>query len=238
MVIIETIEPVLHLIEILTAWPVILFILVLFFRREIRGMMPELAQRLKKISIGTSSAEFMDVRLKALLDAIECSTEEFKNEPNEFVYFVRKLLEKVPEVSDLTSESIASLSGHSILWVDDRPLNNVYEASIFKRLGASIVSARSTEEALMFLKQDDYDIIISDILRTEEGINNHNAGYELLDALDHQKIGIPLVFYTGSVARVNPYKSKSAYGVADMPDDLIKFVRNAFKARKIPHHNH
>jgi CheY-like chemotaxis protein len=234
----ETIELALRALEILTAWPVILFILILLFRREIRGIMPELAQRLKKVSIGTSSAEFIDVRLKALLDAIESSTEEYKNEPDKLVYSVRELLRKVPEVSAIVPENTASLSGRSMLWVDDRPMNNVYEASIFKRLGASIVFARSTKEALMFLNQDNYDLIISDVHRAEEGINNPNAGYELLEALDRQKIQIPLVFYTGSVARINSYRSKLAYGIADIPDDLIRYVLSALNVRKMPRHNH
>ena len=39
----------------------------------------------------------------------------------------------------------------------------------------------------MFLNQDDYDLIISDIHRVEKGISSPNAGYELLDALDHRK---------------------------------------------------
>lgn len=226
---VEIIEFALRVLEILTAWPVILFVLILLFRREIRGMMPELAQRLKKVSIGGGSVEFVDVRFKALLDAIESGAEEFKNEPDEFVYFVRELLGKVPEVGAIVPESAMPLSGHSILWVDDRPMNNVYEASIFKRLGASIVSARSTEEALMFLNQDDYDLIISDIHRVEKGISNPNAGYELLDALDHRRIRAPFIFYTGSVARVDAYRAKSAYGAADIPDDLVGYVLNALR---------
>jgi CheY-like chemotaxis protein len=220
----QIIELVLRVLEILTAWPVILFILILLFRREIRGIVPELAQRLKKVTMGAGSVEFMDVRLKALLDAVESGAEEFRNEPEELVSFVREQLTKVPKISTVVPEGTMPLGGRSILWVDDRPLNNVYEASIFKRLGASIMSARSTEEALFFLNQDDYDLVISDIHRVEKGTNNPNAGYELLDVLESQRIRIPLVFYTGSVARVDSYRSKLAYGAADIPDDLVRYV--------------
>jgi len=232
MAIIETIEPVFRFLEIITTWPVIFFIVVLLFRKEIHAIMPELAQRLKKITIGQNSAEFTDVRLKALIDAIKTTTEEYKDDPEELVYSVKDLIKKVPEVSSIAPENTASLSGSSILWVDDKPMNNVYETSILKRLGASIIFARSTEEALKFLNQDTYDLIISDILRVEEGTENHDAGYELLDELHHQKMSIPLVFYTGNITWVNSHKSKRAYAVANMPDDLIKYAVNALKIRK------
>ena len=220
----EIVEFVLRLFEILTAWPIILLGVIVLFRREIRNLMPELAQRLKKASVAGGSFEFSEVAVNALQDAIESGAEEYKDEPDQLVSFVKEQVRKLPEVGTVAPSSAVLLSGRSVLWVDDKPMNNVYEASIFKRFGASIVSVRSTEEALAFLNRDSYDLIISDVHRVENGRSNPNAGYDLLDALDRQRVRAPLVFYTGSVTRINSHRARAARGAADVPGDLVNLV--------------
>ena len=225
----EMVEFVLRLFEILTAWPIILLLVIVLFRREIRNLMPELAQRLKKASVAGSSFEFSAIAVNALQDAIESGAEEYKDKPDHLVSFVREQVRKLPEVGTVAPSGAVPLSGRSILWVDDKPMNNVYEASILKRLGASIVSARSTEEALAFLNRDSYDLIISDVHRVENGHSNPNAGYDLLDALNRQQVRTSLVFYTGSVARINSHRAKAAHGAADVPGDLVNLVMNVLQ---------
>jgi CheY-like chemotaxis protein len=222
----EIVAFILQLLGIVTAWPVILLIVVLIFRRQVRQFLPELAKRLKKADIAGSSFEFTEVAVRALQDSIESGAEKLKDNPEELVSFVRKQVEKLPERS-ASPKSVArsfSLSGHSILWVDDNPLNNVYEESVFRQLGATVMQATSTEQALHYLVSNTYDLIISDIHRVENGRSNPSAGYELLDEIRRRKIQIPLVFYTSSVARVSPERSKSADGIADTPTRLQNLV--------------
>ena len=53
------------------------------------------------------------------------------------------------------------LSNRSILWIDDNPLNNLYEQNLFKQLGADITLATSTAMASSLQALDKMHIIIS-----------------------------------------------------------------------------
>jgi CheY-like chemotaxis protein len=219
---------ILQLLGVVTAWPVILLIIILIFRHEVRQFLPALARRLKKADIAGSSFEFTEVAVKALQDSIESGVEKLKDDPDELAGFVRKQVEKLPKASASSKPLAPSLplSGRSILWVDDNPLNNAYEESIFKQLGATIKQATSTEQAVHYLHEASkrYDLIISDVHRDENGRSNPTAGYELLDRIRGYQIQVPFVFYTSSAARVNRTKSKLADGVADNPSQLQDLV--------------
>ena len=222
----ESVAFILQLIGMVTAWPVILLIIILIFRSEVRQFLPTLASRSKKADIAGTSFEFTEVAVKALQDSIESGVEKFKDNPDELASFVRKQVEKLPEAS-ASPKPLARpfpLSGRSILWVDDNPLNNVYEESVFKQLGATIKQATSTGQALHDLVSAPYDLIISDIHRNENGRSNPAAGYELLDEIGRQKMPVSFVFYTSSVARVNPEKAKLVNGMADSPSTLQDLV--------------
>ncbi len=108
-------------------------------------------------------------------------------------------------------------------------MNNIYETSVLKRLGASILFARSTDEALAFLNQDSFDLIISDVHREEKGQSNPNAGYELLEELGRTNLKIPFIFYTGNVSHLNKRRSQSAYGAADITSTLIDLTIRALQ---------
>lgn len=220
----EIVEYAFRFLEIMTAWPVIFLFLILFFRKEIRKSLLDLTQRIKKASVGHSSFEFSESKAEALQDSFESSIENLSNEPDKLKIFSKELLRKMKEIGTIYPIDSIILRGRSILWVDDIPSNNCYEANLFKRLGARIQFAISTKKALEFLSQNTYDLIISDINRVENEQNNPNAGYELLDEINRQKIQTPLVFYTGNVVRINISRTKSAYGVADIASDLKKLV--------------
>jgi TIR domain len=66
----------------------------------------------------------------------------------------------------------------SILWVDDRPGNNVLERQSLRQYGFEFDLAQSTLEALDSLRGRRFDLIISDMGRPPDP----RAGYTLLDA--------------------------------------------------------
>jgi CheY-like chemotaxis protein len=226
MILKEIVASIIQLLGIVTAWPVILLIILLIFRHEFRQFLPELARRLKKADIAGSSFEFTEVAVKALQDSIEAGFEELKDNPDELASFVRKQVEKLSE-ANASAKSLPRtlpLSGYSILWVDDNPLNIAYEANVFKELGATIKQVTSSNQALPYLTLNIYDLIISDIHREENGYSNPTAGYDLLEKIRQQKIRVPFVFYTSNTARVPTEKSKLADGVADDPSELQDLV--------------
>lgn len=218
---------ILQLFTIITAWPIILLIVVLIFRREISNNFSLLAVKLTKANLpGGTSLEFNDAAIKALQTSVESGVEELKDNPAELVNFVKKQVQKLSEVTSTPqySKSRLPLSGFSILWVDDNPLNNIYEEDLFEQLGAIVSQAISTSEALQSLSSHKYDLIISDVHRNENGLSNANAGYELLDEVKQKKAQIPFVFYTGNTTTIKPQYANLADGVADMPGRLVKLV--------------
>ena len=67
--------------------------------------------------------------------------------------------------ADLTATAAQIQGPVKVLWVDDNPLNNRYEAQALRALGASIDFATSNAEAITYARSDRYDILISDIGR-------------------------------------------------------------------------
>ncbi|QUS38200.1 response regulator [Tardiphaga alba] len=81
-----------------------------------------------------------------------------------------------------------------ILWVDDRPQNNVYERQAFEAVGLQFTLALSTDQALEQLSSKKYAAIISDMGRKE----GPREGYVLLDRLRTEGDLTPLFFYASS----------------------------------------
>ena len=82
-------------------------------------------------------------------------------------------------VSDATEHAVDGIANSSILWVDDRPENNVYERQALEALGIRFTISTSTEDALVKLRQRTFDVIISDMGRPPD----LRAGYTLLEAV-------------------------------------------------------
>ncbi|MEV8466594.1 response regulator [Fluviibacterium sp. DFM31] len=86
-----------------------------------------------------------------------------------------------------------------ILWVDDQPRNNAILASVFRGQGWSVEEAVSTGQALAMVGAG-YDLIISDIGRTENGRYNPRAGTEFLAELRKAGMTVPTIFFTAPQA--------------------------------------
>ena len=220
----------LKLLEILVAcaWPGTLLFVLVFFRRELIDLINRLEERLTKAEVIGSKFEFSSVELNALKEAVNRGAEEYKGDPEKLKVFVHEQVDKLPRTERIRPTPVDSTSNtRSILWVDDNPINNSYEASVLKQLGASIVTARSTAEAKALFLQGRFDLVISDIVRVEAGRRNPEAGFELLKDLKHASPGIRVLFYTSNVARVNRESARDAYGIVDSPTDLINLASNA-----------
>lgn len=81
-----------------------------------------------------------------------------------------------------------------VLWVDDRPENNIYERKAFEAVGLRFTLALSTDDALDLLKRNKFAAIISDMGRRE----GPREGYVLLDSLRQQGDQTPFFIYAGS----------------------------------------
>lgn len=217
----------LKFLQVFLSWPPIVLFIVLYFQKEIRTVLPILSKRLRRASFVGNTLEFSEMDVKAISNAIESGAEQLKDKPEELVKFVKNQVGKLPSVGSKKYLDFSVFSKRSILWVDDEPLNNYIEMNLFKQYGSHINFVNSTDEAKTILRLNSFDLIISDIHRIENAQSNPDAGYELLEYLKGQNIKIPLIFYTGSVRRVNLSKAKGAFGMVDEASDLFAMAIDA-----------
>jgi CheY-like chemotaxis protein len=88
------------------------------------------------------------------------------------------------------------LHDRRILWVDDHPELNTSLVTLFRKVGMTVDTVRSTQEAIEVLRRQPFDLIISDMRRdTEEPAAT--AGYTLVETLADKGIRVPVILFTG-----------------------------------------
>lgn len=109
-----------------------------------------------------------------------------------------------------------------ILWVDDRPNQNIYERKAMEAMGLDFTLALSTEEALQILSKRRFGAVISDMGRKE----GPREGYALLEALRAKDPSTPFFIYAGSNAPEQKREAalRGAQGSTNIAEDLIDMV--------------
>lgn len=117
-----------------------------------------------------------------------------------------------------------------VLWVDDRPENNVFERKAFEAQGVEFTIALSTKSALEQLESTKFGAVISDMGRKE----GPKEGYVLLSAMQERKINTPFVIYAGSNSPEHKKmaREQGAIGSTNRPDELFTLVMNALAANR------
>jgi CheY-like chemotaxis protein len=112
-----------------------------------------------------------------------------------------------------------------VLWVDDKPNNNILERRSLEALGISFVTATSTEEALDLIDKYSFDAIISDMNRPSDT----KAGYTLLDKIRSLGNRTPFIIYAGSNANSQKVEARNrgALGLTNRAPDLFEYVLSA-----------
>jgi len=117
-------------------------------------------------------------------------------------------------------EQLRRIRPARVLWVDDKPSNNEMEIATLNRAGVEVDTTLSNAEAAEQVRGREYDLVISDIYRTEHG--NIRAGFDLPRALmpDRNRLP-PLIYYTGKVEQP---RSPDGYPVTDRPSELFREI--------------
>ena len=136
------------------------------------------------------------------------------------------------EIASVVSRVAATprpLAGAHVLWVDDRPENNIYERQALEALGLRFTLSRSTEDALDQVRSQSFDVIISDMGRPPDA----RAGYTLLERLRESGVNTPYIIYAGSASPEHKAQAaqKGAFGATNRPQDLFKMVIDAITSR-------
>ncbi len=134
----------------------------------------------------------------------------------------RRASEKVVRIEGRRGEG---KSKKRVLWVDDRPQNNVIERRAIEGYGVDISLAVSTGEALAKLRNERFDAIISDMGRPPDA----RAGYTLLEALRASGELTPYFIYAGSrdPEHIREALSRGAQGSTNIGEELIANVLNS-----------
>jgi CheY-like chemotaxis protein len=89
-----------------------------------------------------------------------------------------------------------------VLWVDDHPENNVYEAQALDRKDVVVDQVKSTAEALNALLHatNPYDAVITDMGRPQNGQDNPRAGLEFIERMREEDTTTPIFVYASAPA--------------------------------------
>lgn len=123
-----------------------------------------------------------------------------------------------------------SIDNNTILWVDDRPDNNIYERESMELIGFKFDLALSTKDALKKLVSNRYVAIISDMGRVE----GPNEGYVLLKEVRKTNKEIPYFIYAGSNLLEHKVQAqeKGAQGSTNIATELIDLVTSHVQPEK------
>jgi hypothetical protein len=115
-----------------------------------------------------------------------------------------------------------------VLWVDDRPDNNVIERRSMAAYNIDFVLAQSTGQALAELRKQKFDAIISDMGRPPDS----RAGYTLLEAVRGSGDQTPYFIYAGSrdPFHLREARSRGAQGTTNMGAELLQMLLGALNA--------
>lgn len=217
---IRLISAIAQLIGVLV-WPLALVFFLVFFRDSLRSLISGLGEFSFKAPGLEASAKRQQVEAAAALGAAEAvRAPGHADRPVD----PAGIAEALP-----SSRAQRRLQGARILWVDDRPDNNVFERKSLEALGIRIDLSTSTDDALELIRQRAYDLVISDMGRPPDA----RAGYTLLDALRHSGNNIPFLIYASSKApeHVREARQHGAIGSTNSPQELITMVTAALAAR-------
>jgi CheY-like chemotaxis protein len=134
---------------------------------------------------------------------------------------------EVIKVTERVVDHSADSWRKQILWVDDRPDNNVYERRAFESIGIEFTLALSTREALDLLSKKRFAAIISDMGRKE----GPREGYVLLDAVRANDQKTPFFIYAGSNAPAHKKEAidRGAQGSTNRVEELLDMVVKHYK---------
>ncbi len=141
----------------------------------------------------------------------------------------------------ISKENKNALSQARILWVDDEPFNNRYVILALEALGTRITNAISTDEAIFFLSNAKFDVVISDMCRQRPRSRcgeipiDQLDGYVLMQEMQDLKplaLLPPILIYAAYDGdEKTPYReirkqsrARGAYAQTNRPIELIQLA--------------
>lgn len=133
-----------------------------------------------------------------------------------------------PKAAAEPSGSITPVSVKSILWVDDQPKNNSYFVQQLAEKHVKVDTAMSTAEGMKAFSKTSYGAVVSDMGRTENGVYDEKAGFELLQSIRRQNRDIPFIIYSSSRSAQKYSEEANRLGVTvitSSPTEMFGILR-------------
>lgn len=140
-----------------------------------------------------------------------------------------------PEYAGLENRSVLRPL-RRVLWVDDHPSNNAYEAAQLQTLGVDVLQAESTGKGInaMSAAVPPFDAVISNMARKEDGSLHPDAGMELAREIRARGYDVPVFIYASGqeIARRAEILAAGVNEITTSPTHLFTLLR---KVGEFPH---
>jgi CheY-like chemotaxis protein len=216
----EKLATLLHAIASL-AWPLIVALIVFYFRGIIRTVLESAKSR--KFTVKVAGNELtMDEANEQQRVIISDLQKQIVNIQNTVGLM---LGEPAPMPKSLESKPEEV---KTVLWVDDNPKNNSYLIANLSESGVEIITALSTSEALSKFTSRRIDRVISDMGRREGIKYNQTAGLDLIRQIRAMDPNVPILIYCSRrAAQTYEQEAKSAGAnvITSSPSVLLNALR-------------
>jgi len=199
-------------------WPILVLAIIYLFKDHLREFLESMGEFTFKAGASGLEASAKRSEVAANLAVATAKSENGIADPDRVANAGRT-------VGAFSDKQLLRLVGKRVLWVDDIPLNNVYERRALETLGISVVTSPSTADAIEKVRDHDFDVIISDLSRP----GDDEAGFTLLDKLNEQNRRTPYIIYSAhSTPELRQRaRDKKAFGQTNIPEELFQMILNA-----------
>lgn len=208
------------------AWPIIVIILLISFRKNVRELLESAKSRKFTVKVAGNELTMEEVseQQRTLITDLQKQIVELQKnvemlQPKAIVGETARLERELTESKRTTV--------NSVLWVDDSPKNNAFLIESLQDQSINVITALSTEDGLAKFKSRKFDRVISDLVRREDGIRKSFAGFELARQIRAEDPEIPIVIYTSMPPSAATHQMAIEAGATDItasPTVLLKLV--------------
>jgi CheY-like chemotaxis protein len=204
------------------AWPIIVVVILFSFRDVVRDVLGSAKSRKFTLKVGGS-----ELTMEEASEQQRVIISDLQNQ----IVAMQKTLDTLTSASGVSLTTAAEIKPNevkSILWVDDHPRNNATLIEHLTKLGIEVVTALSTSEALVNLAAKNFERVVSDMGRTENGQFHPTAGLDLVRQIHATNSNVPIIIYSSS-RTAQTYKQEAlaagAKEITSSPTALINALQ-------------
>jgi CheY-like chemotaxis protein len=194
------------------AWPIV--ILIIFF-----CLLPVLRRLL--------SRENLDVEVAGIKIGVREVTKNTGDQLAALQETVARLQKSIVSTADpLLTRAHAQHRTLTMLWVDDQPENNAFLVERLRNGGDTVRLCNSTLTAIELLKARDFDLVISDMGRLENGTYVADAGLKLIRAIRSLGYQTPVIVFSTdrSMALEPEVKEAGGQGITTSAVEVLTYI--------------